>query len=213
VNIEGTQHLLSAAAASGVKHFLFASSGAVYADSSAPLSESDDISPVDVYGVSKMAGEQLCNIEANAGNLRITACRLFNNIGSRETNPHIVPEIIGQLKTGNTLRLGNINAIRDYISTGDTSEAFIRLSSHLPDPYRVINIGTGTGISVKKMIDLMAELLKRQLRVETDPDRFRKADKASQIADMTNLRDLLGWHPNMNLRNSLEDLFKFEGLL
>ena len=213
VNVEGTQNVLDAAQRAGVKHLLFASSGAVYADSSEPLAETAPLAPVDIYGVSKMFGETLCHRMASPDGLRITACRFFNNIGPRETNAHILPEIISQLRQSDTLRLGNITTIRDYITTSDTSEALMRLAEIPPDPYRVVNIATGKGASVRDLIDMMSDILGRDITVETDPSRFRKADKAVQVADTTALQGLLNWTPNADLRAGVEAILGYEGLL
>ena len=213
VNVEGTQNVLDAATAAGAEHLLYASSGAVYADSPDPLGEGAIIAPVDIYGVSKMFGEALCQHSASRNGLRITACRFFNNIGPRETNPHIVPEIVSQLRQGDSLQLGNITTIRDYITTSDTAHALMRLAEIPPDPYRVVNIATGRGASVRDLIDLMAELLGREIRVETDPARFREADKQVQVADTTALQELLDWVPDPDLRAGVAAILGYEGLL
>jgi len=213
VNVEGTQNVLDAATAAGVEHVLCASSGAVYADSPDPLGEDAPIGPVDIYGITKMFGETLCRRVASRDGVRVTACRFFNNIGPRETNPHIVPEIVSQLRQDDTLQLGNITTIRDYVTTSDTSEALMRLAEIPPDPYRVVNIATGQGASVQDIIDLMAELLGRKIHVETDPARFREADKQVQVADMAALRQLLGWAPSTDLREAMVELLRYEGLL
>ena len=113
INVEGTQSVLRAAASSGTRQFFFASSGAVYADSPNSLKEEDKIGPVDVYGYSKLFGEQLCEWYAKESSLQVAICRLFNNYGPRETNLHIIPEIIKQLKEGDELHPGNIKPIRE----------------------------------------------------------------------------------------------------
>ena len=213
VNVEGTQNVLSAAVNSGVEHFIFASSGAVYADSLNHLNENSAVCPVDVYGVSKMAAEQLCDIEASFSGMKVTACRLFNNIGPRETNPHIVPEVIEQLKKSNTLYLGNTSAIRDYITTEETAEAFIRISKCTPGDYRVINIATGVGATVKELIDMIAEIMGRKIKIKSDPKRFRKVDKAVQIGDVKNLYKITEWMPKTSLKKGLLNLLKIEGLI
>lgn len=212
VNVEGTQNVLDAASEANVEHLLFASSGAVYADSGDPLGEGAALGPVDIYGISKASGETLCRLAARAGGLRVTACRLFNNIGPRETNPHIVPEIVAQLEQATTIRLGNTSTVRDYVSTGDTARALIRLAAIAPDPYRVVNIATGAGASVRDLIAMIGDLLGRDIRVETDPARFRKSDKLVQVADVTVLRELLGWAPSADLRDSLSKLLQYQGL-
>lgn len=213
INVEATQGVLTSCVQAGVKHVLVASSGAVYADSPAALSEDAKIAPVDIYGWTKWFTEELCQWHASDNNLPITILRLFNNVGPRETNAHIIPEIISQLRLGDTLTLGNTTPRRDYIQTCDTAEALRRLARLVPDGSRVVNIAGGFDASVDELITLMGEILGRRLTKVTDPKRFRKADKLVQVADISRLKALTGWRPQVNLKSGLESLLKFEGLL
>ena len=213
INVEATQGLLRACAASGVKHVLVASSGAVYADAPGALAESAEVAPVDIYGWSKLFCEQLCRWHAAQSGLKITALRLFNNYGPRETNAHIIPEIIGQLRQTDVLRLGNCKPRRDYIHTADTAKALRKLAARVPETIRTVNVASGHHASVEELIALMGELLGRKITVETDPARFRKADKLVQVADMRALEAATGWKPEIGLREGLADLLRFEGLL
>jgi UDP-glucose 4-epimerase len=213
VNVEGTMSLLNASAAAGVEHFLLASSGAVYADSPEFLGESSPVAPVDIYGWSKWFAEELCRWHAQPTGLRVTICRLFNNYGPRETNRHIIPEILEQLKSGDRLKLGNTKPRRDYIHTSDCARA-MRLLAKLPPPSsRTVNISSGHHASVDDIVGLLGEILGRKLEIETDPARFRKADKLVQVADILLLKQLTGWQPEIALRPGLADLLRFEGLL
>lgn len=213
VNVEATMGLLQACAAAGVPHVLFASSGAVYADSPEPLHEQSTVAPVDIYGWSKSFGEDLCRWQAAQHGLRFSLCRFFNNYGPRETNRHIIPEVIHQLRHGDDLHLGNTKPRRDYIHTKDTAQALRRLAEKPPENVRVVNVASGEHASVDDLIQLMGEILGRRLRVITDPARFRKADKLVQVADISLLQRITGWRPEITLRAGLTDLLRFEGLL
>ncbi len=213
INVEGTLGLLRSAAEAGVSHFLYASSGAVYGDSDDALTEGAEIAPVDIYGWSKWQAEQLCGFVSRTQGLNVSVCRFFNNYGPRETNAHIIPEIISQLRSGDVLQLGNIKPRRDYIHTADTAKALIRMGDLPPSGVRVVNVASGDHASVEEIIGIMKELLNRDIRVEKDPSRFRKADKLVQVADIGALTDLLGWSPEIRLKAGLRELLKFEGLL
>jgi len=214
VNVEGTLSLLNAAVKHSCAHFIMASTGAVYGDSPKHLNEGDTIAPVDIYGLSKWFAEDLCR--SKSAEMHITICRLFNNIGLRETNAHILPEIINQLKTGTRiLQLGNTSPIRDYIATQDTATALIQLGviKNNSNAYEVYNLATGKGASVNELIEIMADLLGEKIMIETDPTRFRKADKEVQLADISKLKEALNWEPQHALKNVVAELMKFEGLI
>ena len=211
INVEGTLAVLNAAKANGCKHMVVASTGAVYHDAAEPLKEDATIAPVDIYGWSKWFAEELCRSQRSAMN--VTICRLFNNIGLRETNPHIVPEIIHQLRNGNrVLQLGNTKPIRDYISTRDTASALMQLSQYTHNGYEVFNVATGEGASVEELIVCLSRILGEKITVETDSSRFRQADKQVQLADISKLKNALKWEPQYNMQQVLEELVRFEKL-
>jgi UDP-glucose 4-epimerase len=214
-NVEATLGLLRACSAAGVKHFVFASSGAVYADYAGPLPETAPVAPVDIYGWSKLHAEQLCAWHSASEDLPVTLCRIFNNFGPRETNAHIIPEIINQLRNGDVLHLGNLTPRRDYIHTSDTGEALRALAQIPPTAgtSRIVNVASGNDASVEEIIALMSELLGRGLKVVRDAARFRKADKLVQVSDISFLKKLTGFSRRYDLREGIRDLLKFEGLL
>ena len=213
VNVEATLGLVRACVRAKVGHFLFASSGAVYADSPDPLRESSPVAPVDIYGWSKLFAEQLCLWQSHLMGLPMTICRFFNTYGPRETNAHIIPEIIQQLRQSDVLRLGNITPRRDFIHVRDVARAVRKLAQITPKGHAVLNIASGYHASVQELVDLMGRLLKRPIKVEIDPSRFRAADKQIQVADITSLRKLTQWQPETDLTTGMEELLRFEGLL
>jgi UDP-glucose 4-epimerase len=213
VNVEATMGLLRACSEAGVRHFLYASSGAIYADSPSSLNEASLVGPVDIYGWSKKFGEELCQCQAEPRGLKITLCRLFNNYGPRETNAHIIPEILSQLKQGRRLRLGNTKPRRDYIHTADTAKALRLLSRIPPALCQTVNIATGEDASVDELVAVLSELLGQSITVEVEQSRFRKADKLVQKADISCLRQLVAWQPEISLRDGLGELLKYERIM
>jgi nucleoside-diphosphate-sugar epimerase len=90
----------------------------------------------------------------------------------------------------------------------------MRLLARLPpQSSRTVNISSGHHASVDDIVGLLGEILGRKLEIETDPARFRKADKLVQVADISLLKQLTGWQPEIALRPGLADLLRFEGLL
>ncbi len=214
VNVEGTLGLLRAcSAAASVEHFVFASSGAVYADSPQALTETASVEPVDIYGWSKLFAEQLCQWHHAREGLPVTLCRLFNNYGPRETNAHIIPEIISQLRLGDRLTLGNVSPIRDYVHTSRTAEALAALGKLRPAEPLAINVASGKGTSVAELIGIMGEILGRELTIVKDPARFRAADKQVQVADVSLLEKIVPLKAAIDIRDGLRNLLEFEGLL
>lgn len=214
LNLEATLNLVRACSDAGVSHFLLASSGAVYADSPDPLSETSPVEPSDIYAWSKFFAEELCLWHAATEGLKITLCRIFNTYGPRETNPHIIPEIIRQLRQKpDELLLGKITTVRDLIYVSDTAEALIRLGRLVPDAPRTVNVSSAVHATMKEVVEIMGSLLGRPLPIRPDPARLRKIDKNIQRADISRLQQLTGWRPGTDLRTGLRHLLEFEGLM
>jgi nucleoside-diphosphate-sugar epimerase len=163
--------------------------------------------------LSKRFGEELCQWHAAASGLKITICRFFNNYGPRETNAHIVPEILTQLKQSRRLALGNTKPRRDYIHTTDTAKCLRLLAQKPPATCQIVNVATGEDASVDELIVLLSELLGEPITLSVDRSRFRQADKLVQRAAIARLRQLTGWQPEISLRDGLRELLKYEGLL
>ncbi|MBN2410087.1 NAD-dependent epimerase/dehydratase family protein [candidate division KSB1 bacterium] len=212
-NVEATLGLLRISAEYGVEHFIFTSSGAVYADSPDILTEDSTVAPVDIYGLSKLFGEQVCQLVSRQTGLPVTICRLFNNYGPRETNAHIIPEIFSQLKKGNTLRLGNIDTKRDYIFTSDTAAALIEISKGPPRNMQILNISTGHSVSVKDLVEKIAKIFKTDIKIVQDPARLRKSDKLDQRGSNDRLKKVTGFCPQIDLDKGLRYLLEYEKLL
>lgn len=215
INVEGTQNLLDLSEKYNVKHFVMASSGAVYSDSPDALNElNSNIEPVDIYGFSKLFCENLANLKSKNNLLPITMVRLFNVYGPRETNPHIIPEIILQLRNSNNLKLGTISTYRDFVYTEDVAQIFIKLSFNIPlDNYRVINLGSGKAYTIQNLIEIISGILSRDININIDPNRIRKVDKLVQVADNSYLLSLFPDFKFREFKKGIEDLLIYEKLL
>ena len=216
VNVDGTLHVLHAAESAGVKHVIILSSGAIYADSPAPLHENHSaVSPVDIYGLTKWHAEHLTQYYAGRNpDSRYTILRLFNVYGPGETNPHIIPEIIQQLRTGNILRLGNITPRRDFIHVEDAASIIgtLLLSHSLPQ-VSTLNACTGEAYSMDSIIHMITNISGRNIQVETDPAKWRKADKQCQMGDTHLLRQYTGFRPKYSMQEGLQQLLQAEGII
>jgi UDP-glucose 4-epimerase len=212
INVEGTQSVIDALGAYGPRRVVFASTAAVYPLHEGPIPETVDPGPIDIYGRTKLEGERIVSDFAARSGTDVVAARLFNVIGRRETNPHVVPEIIAQVAAGaESLRLGSLEPQRDYIDAVDVASALVHLAREAPAGMTVFNVGNGEGIAVADLVDACGELLGRPLRVEQDPARIRRVDRPQLIADATLLR-ATGWKPSCTLGGTLHALLAEAGV-
>jgi UDP-glucose 4-epimerase len=215
VNVLGTLVLLEALKAAPPGQVVFASSGDVYAPKNAPHHEADQLEPLSIYGISKVFGENL--IAAAASQMpatRFVVARLFNAYGPRETNPHVIPSIIAQLKHGNHVRLGNTWPRRDYVHVRDIAEALVALGTcgENGGP-QYFNVGTGVACSVQDVIEALQRILQLQVVVEVGDELVRPVERPHLQASVAKLKEATGWQPRNDLGAGLRELCIQEGLL
>jgi UDP-glucose 4-epimerase len=207
VNVNGTKTLLETLARRPPELLLFASTAAVYPDRRGPIDETCPPDPPDLYGRTKLAGEQLVEEFVARTGTRGVSVRIFNVIGRRETNPHVVPEIIGQLRSGSTsVRLGNLEPRRDYTDVVDVASALHRLTRAPPGAPTAVNLGSGRSVSVAELVQACEQVLDRPIEIEVEQGRLRKTDRIELVADSGLLRETTGWEPTRSLPETLNDL-------
>jgi UDP-glucose 4-epimerase len=208
INVEGTRSVFDACARHGVGNVVFASSAAVYAPVDVACREADTpVGPTDVYGESKVRGEELvAELFARTG-CHVSALRIFNAVGPRETNPHVLPHLLESLATSDTVELGNMEAKRDYIDTRDIARAIVTIAEGARGQ-TVYNVGSGRACSVSEIVDLLRAKVGRPLTVMLDPKRLRPSDRPLLLADVGKVRAELGWAPAIPLEDALDELIR-----
>jgi UDP-glucose 4-epimerase len=207
VNVAGTKNLLQALAKEPPELLLFASTGAVYPNQDGPIGESCPVGPIDLYGRTKVEGERLVTRFGIETGTRCLVARIFNVIGRRETNRHVVPELIGQIRQGTSpVRLGNLSPRRDYTDVTDVADALAALVSQSRQADTTFNVGSGIGVSVAELVTTCELILARRIPVQLDAERQRSDDRAELISDVSRLTRATGWSPARTLEQTLSDL-------
>jgi UDP-glucose 4-epimerase len=209
VNVTATRKLVDALATRPPELLVFASTAAVYPDRAGPIGEACSPGPIDLYGRTKLAGEEIVAAFATATGSRSVVARIFNVIGKRETNAHVVPELIAQLRRGgDAVQLGNLDSRRDYTDVRDVADGLRRLVDLDGDTAATFNLGSGRSVSVAELVGACEEILGRAIHIEADPQRQRQVDRAELVADAGLLRATTAWAPRWTLRETLTDLLR-----
>jgi NAD dependent epimerase/dehydratase len=206
VNVLGTLNVAQAALRQGVARIVHTSTSEVYGTAqSVPITEAHPLEPQSPYAASKVAADKLMDSYRRSFDLPVTVLRPFNTYGPRQSARAIIPTIIGQALTGSTLRLGSLHPRRDLTFVEDTTAAFVAAAISEAAIGRTVNIGTDHDVSVGDLVEIVADLLGRELTVETDPARLRPPNSEVERlrASPALAGELLGWAPRVELREGL----------
>lgn len=208
INIRGTMNVLKVARKiKSLKKVIFASTAAVYPIHDEGVNEEHAVLPLDIYGLTKLTGEDLCKLFYHESGIDTVVCRFFNAFGPNETNPHLIPEIEKQLREGKrTIRLGNLEPKRDFIHTYDMAravQALIRLGN---TGYDTFNLGRGIEYSVTKIVETFEKILKERIEIIVDPERVRKVERMHLLADVSKLKKATGWKPEWSIEQGIQNL-------
>jgi UDP-glucose 4-epimerase len=215
-NTSGTIALLEAMHDVGVRKLVFSSTAAVYGESSeSPLSEDAPYAPTCAYGRSKLAIEWALADFGTAHGFSSCALRYFNAAGAsedgafgedHEPETHLIPIVFAALSGkrphvelyGDDYDTPDGTCLRDYVHVEDLAAAHVLAIESCDAPgHRAFNVGSGTGSSVREVIDRVAEISRRP--VPTRLAARRPGDPATLVASADRLRGELGWVPKRDL--------------
>jgi UDP-glucose 4-epimerase len=213
INIEGTQNILDAAVQiESLKKLILASSGAVYEIvDTLLLEDSTPTMPYDIYSVSKLTCEYLLRLWVKKNNKKGYVARIFNTIGGRETNDHLVPDIISQLKNGKeTIELGNLEPKRSYIDVRDTSKGILSIGELDNEKnFEIFNVGREDEFNVKEIASMLGIIYGAPFIIKQNEGRIRKVDRKKQQASIEKLRSNTGWQPVYSVEDGLKYALDF----
>jgi dTDP-glucose 4,6-dehydratase len=205
-NVLGSLNVAQAALAAGSGHIIHVSTSEVYGTAqTVPITEDHPLEAQSPYSASKMGADKLMDSFHRSYELPVTIVRPFNTFGPHQSARAIVPTIISQALTSDSLRLGSLTPRRDLTFVSDTVAGFVAAAETSATIGRTMQLGTGTDVSVGDLVAMVADLLGKELSVEHDPARIRPAASEVQrlISDPRLAAELTGWQPRVDLRDGL----------
>ncbi len=206
-NIEGTLNILEAAKNLKIKQIIITSTSEVYGSSSnGKLKEIDELKAQSPYSASKIAADQLSLSFFRSFNLPIKIIRPFNTFGPRQSARAVIPTILIQALTTQKIKIGNINAIRDFLYVSDLCLAYEKILKNKKLVGEIINVGAETEISVKDLIKKISHLTKLKLKIVIEKKRIRptKSEVTRLKCDNSKLKKYTDWKVNVNLETGIK---------
>ena len=218
-NLVNSSRLIESAVRADVKRFVLSSTAAVYQSSDEPLSEESPLGPTNTYGYTKLAVERILEWYRKIHGLHYAALRYFNAAGAlpnrgeaHQPESHLIPLVL-QVALGQREHIGIFGtdyptpdgtAIRDYIHISDLVSAHLLALDALAEKDKLVfNIGTGTGYSVREVIETARKVTQHPIPAVETPR--RAGDPARLVASSEKIQHDLGWKAeSSDLTNILE---------
>jgi UDP-glucose 4-epimerase len=211
-NTQSTLYLLNYALENGCDRFLYASTMSVYgAQPEEPIDENRAQKPLSFYGVGKIASEHYLRIYEDHG-IRSTALRLFNVYGPGQNLNNLRQGMVSiflimALRDKKVHVKGHADRFRDFVYIDDVVEAFLRCENNPSTHGRVFNVGTGLKTTIGELLNNMKSHITHP--VDTLFDGGTPGDQFGIFADTSALYEVLGWKPEVQLKEGLKRMVKW----
>jgi nucleoside-diphosphate-sugar epimerase len=214
-NLQATLGLVQGfAAAGGSPTLILVSSGSVYGAGGemVPFAEDGPVEPLDPYGATKRAGEDIARIAAAEAGIRLVVARVFNLVGPGLQDRHLPATLaasIAAIARGLAppeLTLGPLGATRDFVDVRDVAAALLLLAE-APQPPPVVNLASGVETPARLVLDLLLELAATP-DVRVDWTQGRRVDVPRAFADVRRMA-ALGFTPQHELRGTLDEMLAY----
>ncbi len=181
-----------------------------------PIRENQPLQPVSPYAVARVSQEMMSKIFSNAFQMQIILTRSFNHIGPRQDNRFAVPSFINRimdikrngLKYGE-IETGDITVVRDFVDVRDVVRAYylLLLDGRAGEVY---NICSGKGVSLKEIIDMIAEQVGVEVMSKMNMDLVRPMDNRIIVGASFKIESELGWRPEIGLWETIHDMIQYQ---
>ena len=225
VNIKGTLYLLEALRQLDYHpRVLLIGSGEEYGhirQGEVPITEENNTRPGNIYAATKVCQNLIGKIYSDAYGLDIMSTRSFNHTGPNQSPVFVVADFCRQVaeleklaekgetpEGGFVIHVGNLSARRDFTDVRDVVRAYSLLvcSGKAGETY---NVGTGHAVRISEILDMILRMAKIEIRVETDPARFRPVDVPIIEPDIEKLQKAVNWQPEIPLERTIAETLEY----
>lgn len=204
-NILGTLAVLQVCRKAGCR-VIHTSTSEVYGSAlRVPIDEQHPLQGQSPYSASKIGADKLVESYYRAFGVPAVTIRPFNTYGPGQSARAVIPTIITQALQAEEIHLGNLDALRDFTYLDDTVAAFIKAAETPGIDGETFNLGSGHEVSIRELSDEIVALTGSRARVVVDEERLRpeKSEVVRLLADNSKARRVLGWAPQVELREGL----------
>ncbi|MCC7438554.1 MAG: GDP-mannose 4,6-dehydratase [Armatimonadetes bacterium] len=209
VNINGTLNILAAAKDSQcLRRVVITSTSEVFGTAqSVPMDEKHPLRPQSPYAATKVGADQLSKSFWHSFDVPVIIIRPFNTFGPRQSPRAVIPTIILQALSGNSIRLGQIDSTRDFLYVDDTVRGFLACGNAAAEMNgEEFNFGTGVETTIHGVRDEILKLMSQYTETYVEQRRLRpvSSEVMRLLCDPHKAHQLLSWFPETSLTEGLQ---------
>jgi len=207
INVMGTLRVLEAARKAGVRKIVASSSAGIFGElKTLPIREDHPIEPDTPYGSSKLCMEKECLAYAKLYDMEAVCLRYFNVYGMNQrfdAYGNVIPIFVFKMLRGEPITIfGDGEQTRDFVNVRDVVQANLK-AAMAHGISGAFNTGSGTRISINRLVELLAEVSGMQPDLRYGPQ--RPGDVRDSLADITAARDAFGFVPSVDVSEGLRE--------
>jgi NAD dependent epimerase/dehydratase len=212
-NVMGTLHVLQACREFEVKKIVHTSTSETYGSAIyTPIDEKHPLQAQSPYSATKIGADKIVESFYCSFNLPVSTIRPFNTYGPRQSARAVIPTVICQALAGKKeIKLGSLSPVRDMNYVKDSVAGYLQIAESDKTIGQVINIGSGRGVSIGELANMILELIGSKARIVSDEARIRpeKSEVKQLICDYTKANTLFGYKPKYSLKQGLGETIEF----
>lgn len=216
VNLQGTINLVECTRVLRPKtRIIYVGSAAVYgAPRISPVTEEHRLAPRDPYAISKAAADQYCEYASRAYKTPIVRMRPFNHSGPGQSDQFVLSNFarqIARIERGEAppvIRVGNIDAARDFLHVDDVVRAY-EMAASSGVPGQAYNVSSGVSRTIRSALEALLSRAAVSVAVEPDPERMRSVDVSNIAGSFSKLKADTAWEPAIPFERVLDDLLEY----
>jgi nucleoside-diphosphate-sugar epimerase len=204
-NLVATQRVLEACRSATVGRLVVASSSSVYGNAATyPVTEESLCRPYSPYGVTKLAGEQLCEAYVENWKLPVVSLRYFTVYGPRQRPDMSIYRLVESALSGEPFPMYGAGAfVREFTYVADIADATVRAATADLESGAVLNVAGGEPIVMNELVALVSEIVGSPIVLDEQPARAGDAHRNGGSTERA--RTLLDWAPTTSLREGIAE--------
>jgi UDP-glucose 4-epimerase len=216
-NVIGSKNVINSMIANGINKIIFSSTAAVYqANDNELIQENFTLNPKSPYGLNKLEIENFLTQITKVNLIAVISLRYFNVVGCSEfqlsdnSTENLVPKVFKKIEAkespeiyGSDYPTHDGTCVRDYVHISDLISAHLKLFDYFENGnHQIFNVGSGTGYSVREVMDTIEKVITRKLDISVINRRLGDASKL--VASIEKLKLLTGWKPVESLDSMIK---------